>query len=87
MIGVAFAAQTIKNIQNGSKVAVGNAVYVNGYMIKGTAEIYTEGPFFEDYNERITKRYGGKIKPKAAILVKVEKVFHLRPAEGKKRIA
>lgn len=87
LIGIAFATQTIKNIQNGSKVGVGNAIYPNGYMVKGKGEIFTEGAYFEDFSERVNKRYAGKIKPKAALLVKVEKVYHLKPAEGKKRIA
>lgn len=87
LLGIAFATQTIKNIQNGSKVAVGNAIYPNGYMIKGKGEIFKEGPYFEDYKERIDKRFGGKIKPQGALLVSVEKVYHLKPTEGKKQIA
>ncbi len=86
LIGIAFAAQTLKNIQNGSRIAVGNAIYPNGYMIKGKGEIFKEGPFFEDYKERLDKRFGGKIKPNAAILVNIEKIYHLKPSEGKKRI-
>lgn len=84
LIGIAFAAQTISNIESGSKVAISNAVYPNGYMIKGTGNILIEGPHFDDYKARIEKRFGGKIKPKAALLVDVEKIYHLKPAEGKK---
>ncbi len=87
LIGVSFMSRTASNIKNGSGVAVANAVYPDGYMIKGSGEIFTTGKYFEDVKERINKRYGGKIKPKAAILVKVEEVYHLKPAEGKKRIA
>jgi len=87
LIGVSFMSKTALNVKNGSRVAVGNAVYPNGYMIKGSGEILNSGKYFEDFKERINKRYGGKIKPKAALLVKVEEVYHLKPAEGKKRIA
>ena len=87
LIGVSFMSRTASNIKNGSGVAVANAVYPDGYMIKGSGEIFTAGKYFEDVKERINKRYGGKIKPKAAILVKVEEIYHLKPAEGKKRIA
>ena len=87
LIGVSFMSRTASNIKNGSAVAVANAVYPDGYMIKGSGEIFTTGKYFEDVKERINKRYGGKIKPKAAILVKVEEIYHLKPAEGKKRIA
>jgi predicted pyridoxine 5'-phosphate oxidase superfamily flavin-nucleotide-binding protein len=87
LIGISFMSKTSANIKNGSSVAVANAVYPNGYMIKGSGEITTTGKYFEDVKERINKRYGGKIKPKAALLVKVEEVYHLKPAEGKKRIA
>jgi predicted pyridoxine 5'-phosphate oxidase superfamily flavin-nucleotide-binding protein len=86
LIGISFMSRTASNIKNGSKVAVANAVYPNGYMIKGSAEILTSGKYFDDVKERINKRYGGKIKPKAGMLVKVEEIYHLKPAEGKKRI-
>lgn len=86
LIGISFAVQTVKNIRNGSRVTVANAVYPNGYMVKGKGEIFTEGPHFNDYKERIEKRFAGKIKPKAALLVHVEEAYHLKPAEGKKRI-
>ena len=87
LIGVSFIAKTALNIKNGSRVAVGNAVYPNGFMIKGSGEIMNSGKYFEDFKERINKRFGGKIKPKAVLLVNVEEVYQLKPAEGKKRIA
>ena len=87
LIGVSFISRTMSNIKNGSKVALGNAIYPNGYMVKGKAEVFSEGKYFDDFKERIEKRFGGKIKPKAALLVNIEEVYHLKPAEGKKRIA
>ena len=87
LIGVSFISKTASNIKNGSRVAVGNAVYPNGYMIKGSGEIMDSGKYFDDFKERINKRFGGKIKPKAALLFSVEEIYHLKPAEGKKRIA
>ncbi len=86
LIGVSFISKTASNIKNGSRVAVGNAVYPDGYMIKGSGEIMDSGKYFEDFKERINKRFGGKIKPKAVLLVKVEEIYHLKPAEGRKRI-
>ncbi|MDW7727446.1 MAG: pyridoxamine 5'-phosphate oxidase family protein [Candidatus Methanoperedens sp.] len=87
LIGVSFISKTASNIKNGSRVAVGNAVYPNGYMIKGSGEVIETGKYFDDFKERINKRFGGKIKPKAVLLVSVEEIYHLKPAEGKKRIA
>ncbi len=86
LIGVSFMSKTAANINNGSKIAVGNAVYPNGYMVKGKGKLFSQGPYFDDFKERIEKRFGGKIKPKAALLVEVEEIYHLKPAEGKKRI-
>lgn len=86
LIGISFAMRTMTNIIDGSWVTVANAVYPNGYMIKGKGEIFKEGQYFDDYKARIEKRFGGKIKPKAALLVSVEEVYHLKPAEGKKRM-
>lgn len=87
LFGVSFISKTASNIKNGSRVAVGNAVYPNGYMIKGSGELMDSGKYFDDFKERINKRFGGKIKPKAVLLVSVEEIYHLKPAEGKKRIA
>jgi predicted pyridoxine 5'-phosphate oxidase superfamily flavin-nucleotide-binding protein len=86
LIGVSFIAKTALNIKSGSRVAVGNAVYPNGYMIKGSGQVVETGKYFEDFKERINKRFGGKIKPRAAILVNVEEVYHLKPETGRKRI-
>ena len=86
LIGIAFATQTISNVECGSLVAVANATYPNGYMIKGKGSISFEGPHFEDYKARVEKRFGGKIKPKAVLLVNIEKIYHLKPSEGKKLI-
>jgi predicted pyridoxine 5'-phosphate oxidase superfamily flavin-nucleotide-binding protein len=87
LVGISFISRTISNIKNGSRVALGNAAYPNGYMVKGKGEIFKEGSYFDDFKERIEKRFGGKIKPKAVLLVNVEEVYHLKPAGGKKRIA
>ncbi len=87
LIGISFISKTASNIKNGSRVAVGNAAYPDGYMIKGSGEIMSTGKYFEDFKERINKRFGGKIKPKAALVVNVEEVYSLKPAEGRKRIA
>ncbi len=87
LIGVSFISKTASNIKNGSRVAVGNAVYPNGYMIKGSGEVMDSGKYFDDFKERINRRFGGKIKPKAVLLVSVEEIYHLKPSEGKKRIA
>lgn len=87
LIGIAFAEQTISNVKLGSEVAVANAAYPNGYMVKGKGKILLEGPHFEDYKIRVEKRFGGKIKPKAVLLVDVEEIYHLKPSTGKKLIA
>jgi predicted pyridoxine 5'-phosphate oxidase superfamily flavin-nucleotide-binding protein len=87
LIGVSFISKTALNIKSGSRVAVGNAVYPNGYMVKGSGQIVETGKYFEDFKERINKRFGGKIKPRAAIIVSVEEVYHLKPEKGRKRIA
>ncbi len=87
LIGASFISKTLSNIKEGSRVAIGNAAYPNGFMIKGSADILEKGSYFDDFKQRIEKRFGGKIRPIAALLVSVEEVYNLKPAEGKKRIA
>jgi len=86
-ISINFATKTAENIKQRKKVAVGVAVPYDGFMIKGSGEITTSGPVFQDVSERVTKRFGGKIKAQAALVVNVEKVYSLKPAPGKKRLA
>ncbi|HIH44137.1 MAG TPA: hypothetical protein HA257_03370 [Candidatus Methanoperedenaceae archaeon] len=87
LIAISFATKTAANIEEGSGVALGVAVYPSGYMVKGSGEIIRSGKHFDTIMDGVTKRYGGKIKPVAALLVSAEKVYALKPAAGKKRIA
>ncbi|MDD3454938.1 MAG: uncharacterized protein PWQ74_718 [Methanobacteriaceae archaeon] len=87
LIAVNFASKTMENIQKGSKVAIGSAIYYDGYMIKGTGKIVKEGEHFEEVKRMVKERFGEKIKPQAALLVEIEEVYSLKPKPGSKRIA
>ncbi|MBC7101134.1 pyridoxamine 5'-phosphate oxidase family protein [Methanothermobacter tenebrarum] len=87
LIAVNFASKTMKNIQKGSKVAIGSAKYYDGYMIKGTGKIIKEGSHFEEVKNMVKERFGEKIKPQAALLVEIEEIYSLKPKPGSKRIA
>ncbi len=86
LIAVNFATKTMENIQKGSKVAIGSAVYYDGYMIKGTGKIIKEGNHFQQVKKMVKERFGEKIKPQAAILVEIEEVYSLKPKPGSKKI-
>lgn len=87
VMGINYATKTADNIKQAKKVAVGVAVPYDGFMVKGSGEIITKGPVFQEVSERVDKRFGGKIKAQAALVVNVEKVYSLKPAPGKKRLA
>lgn len=87
LISVNFASKTMENIERGSKVAIGSAIYYDGYMIKGTGTIIKKGEHFEEVKRMVKERFGEKIKPQAAILVEIEEVYSLKPKPGIKKIA
>lgn len=86
LVAINFASKTMKNIQKGSKVAVGAAIYYDGYMVKGTGSIIKEGKYFEEVAKMVKERFGEKIKPQAALLVDAEEVYSLKPTTGRKKI-
>lgn len=86
-IAINYATKTRENVIRTKKVAVGVAVPYDGFMVKGSGEITTSGTVFEDISDCVNKRFGGKIKAQAALVVSVEEVYSLKPTSGKKRIA
>ncbi|WP_290898713.1 pyridoxamine 5'-phosphate oxidase family protein [Ferroglobus sp.] len=90
VIAYNFVKKTVENIKKNPKVAVGVAKRLeegfDGYLVKGRAEIHEEGEFFEEIKEFVERESGGRRSPKAAIVVYPEKVYSLKPGEGKKRI-
>ncbi|MDI9624096.1 MAG: pyridoxamine 5'-phosphate oxidase family protein [Methanothermobacter sp.] len=86
LVSINFASKTMQNIEKGSKIAMGSAVYYDGYMIKGTGKIIKEGEHFEETKRMVKERFGEKIKPQAALLVEIEEVYSLKPKPGSKRI-
>jgi predicted pyridoxine 5'-phosphate oxidase superfamily flavin-nucleotide-binding protein len=80
----------VKNIEKGSKVAVGAAKRADGgydgYMIKGSAKIVEEGPLYETIRRIVEEATKGKRSPRSAILITVEEVYSLKPSPDRKRI-
>ena len=86
LVAVNFATQTMRNIETHYRVAVGIAVHYDGYLVKGAGEIIKKGDEFEQVQEMVKARFGDKIKPKAALLIRVDEVYSLKPGSGSKRL-
>lgn len=86
LIAVNFITKTVKNIKMGSMVTASVAIPFTGYMVTGRGEVITSGDLFDDAAERVKARFGGKIEPRAAILIQVQRVFKLSPTADKKEI-
>lgn len=86
LIAVNFITQTARNIKMGSMVALSVAVPYNGFLVTGKGELLKSGDLFNDSAERVSKRFGGKVESKAAILVNVQRMFKLTPTAGRKEI-
>ncbi len=89
LIASIFLRKTLRNIEEGSRVALGVSFMSNGrdgYLVKGRATVKRSGSLFKGFREEITTLTKGKRTPRAVILVKAEEVYSLKPGTGKKRI-
>lgn len=69
--------EIMKNIKRGSKVAIGYANWekLDGYRFTGTAEVYTEGKYYDEAVEWAKGKMG---VPKAAVVFHIEEIYTLR---------
>lgn len=89
LIACVFISKTASNVKNGSKMALGTSLRregYDGYLLKGTGEVISEGGLFEDFKKEITERTSGKRVPRGVILFTAEEAYSLKPFRGKKRI-
>lgn len=83
-IGCVFLKQTLKNVRRNNNVALAAAKFedgYDGYMIKGTGEIFDNGEHFEHLKESIYKSTRGRRTISNILVVTVEKVFSLKPGK------
>ena len=73
-----FHDKTLHNILNNGKVALSFWNNTQGYQIKGTAKVYTQGAIFEKGRDWILTIKPKKIV-KSVIEIKVSDVFYLTP--------
>jgi predicted pyridoxine 5'-phosphate oxidase superfamily flavin-nucleotide-binding protein len=79
--------KTLRNIQENPKVAVLVVDRENsdGYQVKGTAEVLTDGDLFESVAKRSEER--GRPRPKRVVRIKVDEVYSIKPGMTAKKIA
>ena len=67
----------MRNIKRGSKVAIGYANWekLDGYRFTGTAEVHTEGKYYDEAVEWAKGKMG---VPKAAVIFHIEEIYTLR---------
>ena len=72
-----FSLKTRKNLQENDKVAVTvvDAATAKGYQLKGTAEIVTSGPLFEDTSKQLKESPKGLPPLHHVVKITVESVF------------
>lgn len=73
------AGRHLENIRSGSRVAVAviDREAPDGYRFLGRAEVHEEGPVLEEAAEFARGR--GGTPPKAAVLVRIEEIYSLKP--------
>ena len=72
-----FSLKTRKNLLENSKIAVtvADAATAKGYQLKGTAEIVTSGPLFEDISKQLKESPKGLPLLHYVVKITVEAVF------------
>ena len=75
-----FMTKTTKNIEANPKVAISAWDYdsLKGYRFEGVPTIHTSGPVFDD-GAKWVKEVMPQLSARAAIVVKVEKVYNTSP--------
>jgi MoaD family protein len=88
-IGCVFVKQTVRNVLRDPKVTLASVRFTegyDGYMIKGKAQIHDKGEVFERMKNEIYASTKGRRTIRWVMLVSVEKIYSLKPGEGRKQI-
>lgn len=85
-VGAILLETTLKNIQANGKVAVAvcNPATAEAYQIKGTAELVTEGPVFEQYAALSEATFQGAFPTKCALVITPQRVIVASPTPQNK---
>ena len=81
-----YMKKTRKNIEENPNVSIiTKNAQKNPYQIKGTAKIFKSGKYFEEVVEW-AQNVMTKLNPKAAIVIKINKIYSVKPGPeaGKK---
>ena len=89
VVGDVFLETTLNNIKaNDGKIAISvyNAQKLEGYQIKGTADV-TEGAIVDTFKAMVEEMFKGAATAKGALIITPEKVIVTTPgADNKKEI-
>lgn len=80
-VGAILLETTLKNIEANGKIAVAacNPATAESYQIKGSAELVTDGPVFEQYAALSEATFKGAFPTKCAIVITPERVIVASP--------
>ena len=72
-----FSLKTRQNLEKNPKVAVTviDAASAKGYQLKGTAELISSGPLFEQFGEQLNQAMPSLPPPKYVVKIAVESVY------------
>lgn len=81
------ARKTLKNIQENPSVAVlvVDREKLDGYQFKGKAQVFSEGPIFNEVSEKQKKR--GRRPPTKVVTIKIEEIYSVKPGLANEKLA
>jgi predicted pyridoxine 5'-phosphate oxidase superfamily flavin-nucleotide-binding protein len=89
IIGNVFIAKTESNIRKNSNIGVGVAFKDNGwngYLLKGSAQVFSDGKVFGDFKNEVLEMSKGKRVLNSVIVVKIDEIYSLEPRIGGKQL-
>ena len=74
-----FPVKTSANLQKNTQIAIGVVENGKGYQFKGTAELLTSGPLYDQLKALLAEKKPGLPVPKHAVKITVEEIYSLTP--------
>ena len=89
VVGDVFLETTLQNIKaNNGRIAISSydALNLEGYQIKGSAEYVTEGAVVDTFKAMVEKMFNGAATAKGALIITPEKVIVTTPGADNKKV-
>jgi len=82
LISDQFFKKTLANLRENPNVAISFWEMGEGYQIKGSATVHTDGKIYEETAEwirKLSEKIGRPLKSKGAVVIKIKEIYSVSP--------